>query len=32
VAFVVVASISLLASPASLLMPKGAGREMSGAR
>ncbi len=31
-AFLVVAGISLLASPASLLMPKGAGREMSGAR
>ncbi len=31
-AFLVVAAISLLASPASLLMPKGAGREMSGAR
>jgi EmrB/QacA subfamily drug resistance transporter len=31
VAFVVVAAISLLASPASLLMPKSAGREMSGA-
>jgi EmrB/QacA subfamily drug resistance transporter len=32
VAFIVVAAISLLASPAALLMPKSAGREMSGAR
>jgi EmrB/QacA subfamily drug resistance transporter len=31
-AFLVVAGISVLASPASLLMPKGAGREMSGGR
>jgi hypothetical protein len=31
-AFLVVAAISALAGPASLLMPKGAGREISGAR
>jgi EmrB/QacA subfamily drug resistance transporter len=31
-AFLVVAAISALAGPASLLMPQGAGREMSGAR